>query len=328
MAQELASCFCYSSELQLNKCRIIFARHWKATLFRALLLPALYSGYLIATKQFYNDNNVYSAGEAKPMQPLPTNLLGNMLVVAGAPDGSTAHTLVTTALSSTGVDANVQYVDAAQDIVTMCPESFGDISPCFAGLVFGDLDVSTGTLNYTMRGDDGLTQVDPVDLANDDFQKRFLPLQWAIESVRAAAMWTLLTVQTWINMTTGTLPDPPLVWEYTTETQEQYKESLRKSELWGAQQLIADFQPLPRTFGRCLLSRTLSPSSQSCTLWQAVWPPRDRPSSRNISPSWAAVHLRASSPGTSLSAPYTSQAGSPWLQSTMSASSNTVVSGW
>jgi len=37
--------------------------------------------------------------------------------------------------------------------------------------------------NYTLRGDFGVTQLNVPTPKNDDLQKRFLPLQWALESV-------------------------------------------------------------------------------------------------------------------------------------------------
>lgn len=39
------------------------------------------------------------------------------------------------------------------------------------------------TQNYTLRSDKGLDRMSTEDSDKDDFQKRLLPLQWAIESV-------------------------------------------------------------------------------------------------------------------------------------------------
>lgn len=150
---------------------------------RALVIPVFFAAYLINTKNFYNDNNNYSVGSARPLQRLAPDLYGLKLVVAGADDGTTAGTLLTAALANAGVTAPVTKVATSHDIVTTCPESFGEISPCFAGLAFDSADTVSGQINYTIRGDFGLVRLDAVNTADDDFQKRFLPLQWAIESV-------------------------------------------------------------------------------------------------------------------------------------------------
>jgi hypothetical protein len=88
--------------------------------------------------------------------------------------------------------------------------------------------------SYVLRGDVGLTTVDVINPAKDDVASRYLPLQWAIDSVSAgdaaASDAHSLTYQHFINMSTGILPPSPMVWSYTNESDSELNNVNRLSE--------------------------------------------------------------------------------------------------
>ena len=78
--------------------------------------------------------------------------------------------------------AGVVQLARAADVPGACPQNFNLFSECFAAVVFDAAE--GGTLNYTLRADAGLFHID-VTKHNSDYEKRLLPLQWAVDSVRA-----------------------------------------------------------------------------------------------------------------------------------------------
>lgn len=90
---------------------------------------------------------------------------------------------VTRSFSDKQLDA-VQQLDSPADIPLACPQNFNLFSECFAAVAFNSLPGPDGTLplNYTLRADGGLFHID-VTKHNSDYERRLLPLQWAIDSV-------------------------------------------------------------------------------------------------------------------------------------------------
>ena len=91
---------------------------------------------------------------------------------------------VTDGFSSRKLKA-VRKVGTMQDIADACPENFNLFSNCFAALYFASIPASGGgdaAVNYTIKADGGLSHIDVVK-NKSDFEKRILPLQWAVDKV-------------------------------------------------------------------------------------------------------------------------------------------------
>lgn len=89
---------------------------------------------------------------------------------------------VTSGFSSAQLAA-VKQAPSADVIPSLCPQNFNLFSECWAGVVFNSLPAEGGApVNYTIRADGGLFHIDVVS-HNSDYEKRILPLQWAIDSV-------------------------------------------------------------------------------------------------------------------------------------------------
>lgn len=78
----------------------------------------------------------------------------------------------------------VHQAASADEVANSCPENFNLLSECFAAIVFNvipETATSNTPLNYTIRADGGLVAVD-VGRHRSDYEKRILPLQWAVDS--------------------------------------------------------------------------------------------------------------------------------------------------
>jgi ATP-binding cassette, subfamily A (ABC1), member 3 len=83
----------------------------------------------------------------------------------------------------------IHKVDSPDDIPSRCPQNFNLFSECFAGIAFNSIPSKTNAsipLNYTIRADGGLFHIDVVRHTSD-YEKRILPLQWAIDEVRCVS---------------------------------------------------------------------------------------------------------------------------------------------
>jgi hypothetical protein len=77
---------------------------------------------------------------------------------------------------------SVVSVPTPDDVAPRCQQNFNGYSECFAAVVF-NTDISGGIINYTIRADAGLFFVD-VKNHKSDFEKRILPVQWAVDEVQ------------------------------------------------------------------------------------------------------------------------------------------------
>lgn len=92
---------------------------------------------------------------------------------------------VTQGFTSSQLDA-VKKVNTPGEIPSLCPQNFNLFSECFAAVAFNYLPTSNGdtkSIDYTIRADGGLFHIDVIRHTSD-FEKKILPLQWAVDEVR------------------------------------------------------------------------------------------------------------------------------------------------
>ena len=87
----------------------------------------------------------------------------------------------------------IRQLDSPADIPSACPQNFNLFSECFAAVAFNSFPRPNDSLplNYTLRADGGLFHID-VTKHTSDYEKRVLPLQWAVDSV---SPWQFLCAQ-------------------------------------------------------------------------------------------------------------------------------------
>jgi ATP-binding cassette subfamily A (ABC1) protein 3 len=141
--------------------------------------------------------------------------------------------------------AAVRQISDPANIPAQCPQNFNLFSSCFAAVAFYDIPGPSATnatsggsgvgrsVNYTISADSGLQFIDVVN-HKSDFEKRVLPLQWAIDQVRLAVILVQSTTLTStlkaiIELQTGIPQQTPLEWPFNQETNEEQKKRIRLS---------------------------------------------------------------------------------------------------
>jgi hypothetical protein len=77
----------------------------------------------------------------------------------------------------------VKRVASPSDVPAECPQNFNFFSQCFAAITFTDIPANgSKPINYTISADSGLAFINVISHTSD-FEKRILPLQWAIDQV-------------------------------------------------------------------------------------------------------------------------------------------------
>lgn len=79
----------------------------------------------------------------------------------------------------------IKRVSSSDEISDACPQNFNLVSECFVAVSFNSLPTAENTsipLNYTILSDGGLFHIDVVRHTSD-YERRIMPLQWAIDSV-------------------------------------------------------------------------------------------------------------------------------------------------
>jgi len=212
---------------------IVLSKHSFLNILRCFILPVAYGIFLAVAQIFLNKPNNYGIGEPVSILSLPEQFDGgSTLIWADGTDGTSIPSpsdimnRITASFTPAQLNA-VKQVGSPADIPFACPQNFNFLSECFAAIAFNDIPANTSTgkpVNYTIRADAGLTFINVIQHTSD-FEKRILPLQWAID-------------QAIIDLKTGVKLPTPLEWPYTTETNEEQSERIRLSYVRGIRELL------------------------------------------------------------------------------------------
>lgn len=159
-------------------------------ILRCLILPVAYGVFLAVAQVFLVKPNNFGIGNPIPVFNLSGQFdPGLTLYWADATEGETSTfaspsaiiSRVTRGFSHEQLSA-VKQASSADIIPSLCPQNFNLFSECWAAVVFNSLPAQAeAPVNYTIRGDGGLLHIDVVR-HNSDYEKRILPLQWAVDS--------------------------------------------------------------------------------------------------------------------------------------------------
>jgi len=132
----------------------------------------------------------YGLGSATPVPRLVDEFDGSLALIwadatqgIGVPTPDDIMTLVTFGFTASQMRA-VKKLDDAEEIPLMCPQNFNGFSECYAAIVFEQVPLpeDLSGFQYTIRADIGLYYIN-VMRHTSDFEKRILPLQWAVDQV-------------------------------------------------------------------------------------------------------------------------------------------------
>ncbi|KAI0673936.1 P-loop containing nucleoside triphosphate hydrolase protein [Trametes maxima] len=212
---------------------IVMSKHPWLNVLRCFIMPVAYGIFLAVAQLFLNKPNNYGLGTAVPVPRLQDAYDGSLALIwadgtNGTGSNPSAHDII--ARITRDFDGrqlgNVRQLASPDDIPSACPQNFNLFSECFAAVAFNSLPGPDGTLplNYTLRADGGLFHID-VTKHSSDYERRVLPLQWAIDSAI-------------IELQTGNTPQTPREWPFTQETNDEQFTEIRLSYIRGLRTLL------------------------------------------------------------------------------------------
>ncbi|KAL5533846.1 hypothetical protein ACEPAG_306 [Sanghuangporus baumii] len=212
---------------------IVLSKHPFGNLLSCFAMPIGYGVFLAVAQLFLDRPNNYGLGQPAAIRPLNDNIDTSLSLYwvdgtngSGTPSPADIMARVTSGFTSRQM-STVHQLATRDDIVEACPQNFNLFSECFAAVSFDSFPSSAmdnASLNYTIFVDGGLAHVDVEDHSSD-YEKRVLPLQWAIDSAI-------------IELQTGSEVPTPLEWPYTQETNKEQFEEIRLSYVRGLRELL------------------------------------------------------------------------------------------
>ncbi|KAK4686551.1 hypothetical protein P7C73_g3574, partial [Tremellales sp. Uapishka_1] len=209
---------------------IILWSHRYINILRCFILPIAFAAFFAEAQNLFALGGNYGPGHISDLQSLSPTLFGHQFYwvpPAAAATNSTIDTFVSNLIDNVfaGTKGTVKRVATYREVEDACPETFALLSNCYGAVTFTGINIEASELNYTLTSDFGLAKLNTQSPSKDDVQNRILPLQWALDS-------------NFIEMTTGTKPPMPLVWEYTIMTNAEKNRMNRFSYLRGIRSLI------------------------------------------------------------------------------------------
>ncbi|KAI0321250.1 hypothetical protein OF83DRAFT_1100473 [Amylostereum chailletii] len=213
---------------------IVLARHPLLNILRCFVLPVAYGIFLAVAQVFLTKPNNYGIGSPIPVFNLSETLDPSLSLFwadatngIGSPSPQEVMTHVTQGLSDKQRRA-VRKAASADVIPASCPQNFNLFSECFAAVIFNSIPPLNHSdalpVNYTIRADGGLFHIDVVK-HKSDYERRILPLQWAVD-------------QAIMELRTGQSTPTPLQWPFTQETNEEQSTRTRLSYIRGLRSLL------------------------------------------------------------------------------------------
>ncbi|RPD82722.1 P-loop containing nucleoside triphosphate hydrolase protein [Lentinus tigrinus ALCF2SS1-7] len=212
---------------------IVMSKHPWLNILRCFVMPVAYGIFLAVAQLFLNKPNNYGLGTAVSVPRLADVYDGSLAFVwadgtNGTGSNPSAHDIIshiTRGFNAKQLGA-IRRLDSPEEIPSACPQNFNLFSECFAAVAFNSFPGPNGSvpLNYTLRADGGLFHID-VTKHTSDYEKRVLPLQWALDSAI-------------IELQTGTAPQTPQEWPFTQETNDEQFTQIRLSYIRGLRTLL------------------------------------------------------------------------------------------
>lgn len=173
---------------------IVAQRHWFSTVFRALILPLLYTLLISSIRIFFLPPSKYGFGDTKPFPP-PADAFASQ---SGRDRVVLIHNNFTGGFIEAAIDhlsstyraagADVQIASAESELQTLCRSSLTGTSRCYGAVAFwgspGDIG-SSQVWDFSAYNDWALGSKVHVDQENNDAQVFALPFVHAIDSAIA-----------------------------------------------------------------------------------------------------------------------------------------------
>ncbi|KAH8835982.1 P-loop containing nucleoside triphosphate hydrolase protein [Flagelloscypha sp. PMI_526] len=209
---------------------IILSKHPLLNFLRCFLLPVGYGIFLAVAQIFLLKPNNYGLGTPAPIQSLSDLFDGSIPLIWA--DGTTQKTspsptdIISRLTAGFSADqlGSIRKLTNPNDIPEQCPQNFNLFSECYAAVAFYDAVPGTRSVNYTILADGGLAYVNVEDHTSD-YEKRIMPLQWALDKAI-------------IELSTSQTVSTPQELPFTQDTNEDQDNRIRTSFIRGIRELL------------------------------------------------------------------------------------------
>lgn len=172
--------------LRSKTLKIIITRHFRSTLYSALVLPVIASVYLGLGQNFNQPNDKFGIGATRAISSLE-NALSNasggrdtvVLINKASDDAATSKVIDSVSDIVTKAGKNATQLNSEDDIGYVCQSSIRGTSRCFGAVVIHS--AGDQGWNYTIRADSGIGYSFDVTKSDNDAQRYALPLQKAVD---------------------------------------------------------------------------------------------------------------------------------------------------
>lgn len=171
---------------------IVVARHWFATLLRAILLPIIFEFFISYAKNLFVPPSEFGIASPTPIRSFTDALHASdstRHTVAFVNNGHTGGAIesVINELANTARQAgkDVQILRSETELLSICRSSLRGTTACYGAASFlaSPDEGSGGRWNYTLRADGELGTKIYVNRNDNDAELYVLPFQRAIDSI-------------------------------------------------------------------------------------------------------------------------------------------------
>lgn len=203
---------------------IVCARHWFATLLRAVLLPIIYAAFISYSKNLFIPPSEFGIASPSPIRSFSDALHASdstRHTVAFVHNGHTGGAIesVINGLADTAQQAgkDVQILRSETDLLSVCRSSLRGTTACYGAASFlaSPDEGSGGRWNYTLRADGALGTKIYVNRNDNDAELYVLPFQRAIDS-------------SIVSRSNSSLPDTVNQYPFTSQTPQERDDEIRR----------------------------------------------------------------------------------------------------
>lgn len=224
--------------LTVKNIRLALFRRPFSTVFRAFVLPVIFSVVLSAFQFIYSPPAYYGISRPSVVKSVPDAMREaaggrNTLVFVnnGFVGGDIDRVIASVAAPVRAIGKTVTILDNPDVLLETCPSTLRGDSVCYAAVVFHSSpnEGPGGKWNYTLRAD-GIFGVRVDTRKPTDAELYLLPLQHAVDFSIASMNGTVRE---------SALPGEVRTYTYTTETEDQRRDRVRRGYMNGITNFLA-----------------------------------------------------------------------------------------
>ena len=217
---------------------VVLFRHPFTTPVRCFVLPLVLTIFLAYARSLFVPPSQFGIGEITPIRSFADALSSAkgrdtvVFVDNGFTGGDINNLIENVGNQVRSVGKKVQILAQEEELLTVCKGSIRGVSKCYGAAVFyaSPTQGPGGQWNYSLRADGALGTKINTGSVNNDQEIYALPLQHAIDFAIAAQNNTI---------DQAAIPKRVDEYPYTSQTQKQHTDSIRRSYMGGITNVLA-----------------------------------------------------------------------------------------